>query len=457
MAHTVLLDYVSEKHSENISKLLAAYPSLQRLLVESVKELYIRVSRFTLSCCVTFPQTSASVILSQSGNEVALLQPNSWFFYMQDLLQALWTLRSSWQICSGSDIREVTAMPFLAFDFLEYLIYFAVAWMQRNVKGLILLVQTFLISYNKHVPYEVSKSNLDALRTDISQVLLNHSPTCEDEEMKFAMPMNERWKIIGACLWRQISLYMRHQFDTMSMDTNDPSSASHTPTQSELADDSYAHLMKLVSNMTTSLLGSFLEHFSSYHARCLGSLLLLKLESEHDLSALDWLEKCIQLQSEAFKCLESDTPASGDEDKLWDISKLWDILVDLKVILEGFTQENINVLQVNSKALKSWSGVYKDIQMLFEKEASNTQENDLASTPASSGNVLPGGGFFRNGPSFFSSRRLNMSPKEEFTMFEKPKEIYKKSGELFEVFLRPSFLSHFYVHITLVGGLAAMF
>lgn len=439
MAHTVLFDNVSEKHSENLIKLLPVYPILQRLFTESVKELYVMVSRFTLSYCVNCSQTRASVIRSQSSYKSASLQPNSWCFYMQNVLQALWTFKSSWQIFSGSDIKEVTLLPFLGLDLLEYLIYFAVAWMQKNMKGLILLVQTFLTSYNKHVPYEVSKSNLDALRIQISQVLLNHSPTCEDEDLKFTIPLNEIWKIIGACLWRQISLYMRHQLDTMSMKTDNPSSVSDDPTRSELANDSAENQMELISNMTKLLLGSILEHFSSYHSRLLGSLLLHKLDSEQDLSAIDWLQKCIQSQSEAFKSLESDTPPLGGEGKQWDISKLWDILVDLKIILEGFCQENINLLQVNSKALKRWSSIYKDIQMLFEKEASSTQENDLVITPTSSETVLSGGGFFRNGPSFFSSRRRNMTLKEEFLLFEKPKEIYKKNGELFEVFLRASF------------------
>ncbi|CAM8914232.1 unnamed protein product [Rhodiola kirilowii] len=104
----------------------------------------------------------------------------------------------------------------------------------------------------------------------------------------------------------------------------------------------------------------------------------------------------------------------------------------MKIISEGFAQENINLLRENSlKPLKRWNRIYKDIQMLFEKEASNTQEHDHASTPASSETVSPGG-FFRNGPSFFSSRRRSMIPKEELVLFDKPKEIYKRNGELFE-------------------------
>ncbi|CAM8917671.1 unnamed protein product [Rhodiola kirilowii] len=447
MAYTILLENASQGHSKNMSELLLALPSLPKLLFKSAKEISFSVSRFTLSCCVTCSQPRASFSGSASSSETASCQSDAGCFNMHDLLHSLWNFRSSFQICSSSSIHGVTRKPFLALDFLEYLIYFAAAWLQKNVKGLILLVQTFAISYNEHVPYEVCKSNLKSLRTDILQVLMDHSPKfdseCEllgseetqngdGEELKFAITMNEKWQIIGVCLWRQISTHMRHQLDDMSTNDKDPSSASHISVLSESADDSVGRLIKLVSNITTPLLGSILEHLSSYHAKLLGSLLLRKLDNQQGLPTLDWLGECIQSQSEAFKRLDSGSPTVSNEDKLWDFTKLWDILVDMKIISEGFAQENINLLRENSlKPLKRWNRIYKDIQMLFEKEASNTQEHDHASTPASSETVSPGG-FFRNGSSFFSSRRRSTIPKEELVLFDKPKEIYKRNGELFE-------------------------
>ncbi|CAM8911029.1 unnamed protein product [Rhodiola kirilowii] len=447
MAYTILLENASQGHSKNMSELLLALPSLPKLLFKSAKEISFSVSRFTLSCCVTCSQPRASFSGSASSSETASCQSDAGCFNMHDLLHSLWNFRSSFQICSSSSIHGVTRKPFLALDFLEYLIYFAAAWLQKNVKGLILLVQTFAISYNEHVPYEVCKSNLKSLRTDILQVLMDHSPKCDSEcellrseetqngdgeELKFAITMNEKWQIIGVCLWRQISTHMRHQLDDMSTNDKDPSSASHISVLSESADDSVGRLIKLVSNITTPLLGSILEHLSSYHAKLLGSLLLRKLDNQQGLPTLDWLGECIQSQSEAFKRLDSGSPTVSNEDKLWDFTKLWDILVDMKIISEGFAQENINLLRENSlKPLKRWNRIYKDIQMLFEKEASNTQEHDHASTPASSETVSPGG-FFRNGSSFFSSRRRSTIPKEELVLFDKPKEIYKRNGELFE-------------------------
>uniref|UniRef100_A0A7N1A252 Uncharacterized protein n=1 Tax=Kalanchoe fedtschenkoi TaxID=63787 RepID=A0A7N1A252_KALFE len=227
-------------------------------------------------------------------------------------------------------------------------------------------------------------------------------------------------------------MYMRHKLDAMSENDEDPSSAFHTPVQSESADDSVRRLIKLVSNIMTQLLGSIIEHFSSYHAKLLGSLLLHKLDNHQDLPTLDLIGKCIQSQSEAVKPVDSGTPTMGNEDELWDFCKLWNIVVDVKIISEGFVQENINLLQENThKPLKRWNGIHKDIQMQFEKEASHTLEQDLTSNPASN-ETGSAGGFFRNGPSFFSSRRQSTPPGKEYVLFESPKEIYKRNGELFE-------------------------
>ncbi|KAK9279962.1 hypothetical protein L1049_013646 [Liquidambar formosana] len=465
IGYDILLGYTSREHSQDKSHTddsFLLHPILPKLLLKATKEISCLFSRFIVACSITCFQPESCVSENDVSREIRYGWSDTLGYYMPGLVLSFQCLRHTLMIFFGSSTNGFIDKSFIALDLFEYCVYFASAWLQRNLKVLILMVQPILMKYtNRHSPYEIDIANLKKLLLQIAELEVHNSlidnfgvglrvpKWMQDGQGGYIMssiPEDERWQIIGTCLWRHMSSFMKHHLNSVykleDICSSGPflgisSSGASSSACSESERNSTTNQITLISVILAKLLKTTLVHISSYHAKQLASFLWQKVEEGLQVLTLVWLEKFSQSQpgallkhlNQGFLTLDM----MNNENELWVLNTLWDICADAKIISEGFEQEKINwSLYINQKPRKGWSDIYKGILEEHATEETFNQEGRLSSTSASSGAGSPVRGLFRNSHTFFGSRQKDTASTKEFMPFQNPKEIYRRNGELFE-------------------------
>ncbi|XP_042479936.1 uncharacterized protein LOC122060893 isoform X2 [Macadamia integrifolia] len=374
------------------------------------------------------------------------------------------SLNATLQICcSGFLSDDFTIKIFTVIDLFEYYSCFSSAWSLRNLKVLILMVQSILImDTNEYTP---SKVDITSLKKVIYQSaeLTTHSLLSDDvrglphatemqgqhehgENLWSSIPEEERWPFLGACLWQFLSKFatalLQPVFDVLedgqlyNISRSTLSSLVFSP-RTSLSDGNVAvKQINMVTVVLAELLKSSLSCISSSHAKHLASFLRQKVEDGLPIPTLIWLEKS-RSQPRPLGChldwKTYDLYKINDTNQGISFEILWEISTDPKEIWKGFAQENVSWLQFFSqKSSRSWSNIHKET--IGDCENADISSYDQGGRHSNSSNGAGSPAQYRSlgGHSSLGPGSQASTITREAMCFEHPKEMYKKNGELIE-------------------------
>ncbi|GLU00836.1 hypothetical protein SLE2022_181750 [Rubroshorea leprosula] len=457
LGYDILYGYLSQGQSQHENHTVDSsllYLLFNKPLLKAAEDISFLFSHFIAACGMSCPTSNSSYFENDLSGEVC----SKWFkalgYYFQGVKHSLWSLRTAIKIFFGIYKKDSILKILTILDLYEYYAHYASAWLQRNSKGLMLMVKPLLITCtNGHTPYEVDMLNMKKLFHQVSDVVFQNRlvedvvfDAKQGGDLPLSIPEDERWAIIGACLWQHMSLFMKHTLSSvsMSLDENYPSDLFHgklstwVPFSANSESDSniIAEKLRFLSWIMAVVLKTALQHISSYHIIQLALVLQQKLENGFDPSTLVWLEESKPSPSAMYRHLSQGT-VNGDITNNTDgasISKsLWDTCADPNIISECFVQEKINwSCCFHLRPVKGWSDLYKSIMSEHETDEWNKNEGRLSNSSASSEVGSPSRTVFRNGHTLVSSWQKDSKIEKEISLFHHPKEVYKRNGELLE-------------------------
>nr|XP_015888746.2 uncharacterized protein LOC107423659 isoform X2 [Ziziphus jujuba var. spinosa] len=462
IGYDILRGFICQDHSQDKSQIgdnMLLYPPLHNPLLKVTEETSLLCSRFIAACSIACSQLKHYTEVYESCETRSCSDACSNYF--QGLILSLRSLSASLRIICESLSKDLTLKPLMIIDLVEYYVYFAYLWLHRNSRGLLLLMQPIFVTYtNGHTPYEFDIENLKQVLPEIAKLVsqnllfddVGQSPQVfkgllenHSKDVTHSIPADERWHVIGACLWQHMSRFMNHKSNMMSYKLEDSFSTglSHgklSPWASSSrhleSDNSLEKQIGLVTLDLVKLLKTTLAHISSYYVKQLASYLWQKMDNGWHVITLDWLEEFSESQTKALyqhlnqEIISLDMMNGKDE-----YDTLWDICADPKMISESFAQEKISWLHCfDYKPSKGWNDICKVIREVDRAEETHNHEG----TPSTSSATSQGGSpstsrrLFRNGQTFLSSWQKDTTVTKEITSFKSPQEIFKRNGELLE-------------------------
>lgn len=446
----ILVDYTSRNHLKDESHSVdhAVHNPLLKYLLKVVEDIPLLLSRFIVSCSINCIQLESEDTENGLTGKVRPSYSDTHMLYFQGMMQALWCLRTALRIISGFLPEDVITKVHGILDLYEFYVHFASSWLHRNSKGLLLMVQPLLISCtNGHTPYELDMENLKKIIYSIEESLASNSAvehecsTCnQDIGIKHSFLEDEKWCVIGACLWQHMSNLMRHHLHLLSIDIEDgclvevshmKASFWESGSMNFGSDNSITEQVASFLLTSAKLLKTTLTHVSSFHVKIFVSFLHLLLENRFKPLSLGWLQESSHSQ---VKILNQDASADimNNKDELSTFDMLLDSCADPNIILELFAHERINwSLFFNRRVHCGWSDFYRSVNGEHNENEVLDHEIRLSNDSSHDEVGLPSKGLLKNGRAVLGIWQKEITNEE--LHFQNTKEIYKRDGELLEV------------------------
>ncbi|KAI3933666.1 hypothetical protein MKW92_047590, partial [Papaver armeniacum] len=428
------------------------HPPLPQMFLKATEDISQLYAMYIMRCSIASSPLNPSSSELDTFSACISSELHAWDTDMQRLLHPLRNLRKIMKLYSSIFDPE-NLKSFTPIDLLEYYVLFASAWLQRNLKYLILIVHPVLVAYSDgHTPSEIDVASLRKnLHRRIEMMSRDSEKGVEDHEGQmlehekagqtmFPVPEDERWKIIGACLWRLLTKFTNDQLSSIFNgveDANAPigvslSTSSHASAESDGSNT--LEQIKIVPLFLARLLKRTVARVSSSHIKQLASLLRQKVQKGMPVPTVLWLEQPNQsTPGPLINHLDQgiDMQLLNKEDGASLLEILWQLSANPKEIREGLEQEKIWWLQsISQKSCKGWSDVGSGREIENGETSNYDQEVDSTTANGTHGSV--DGRNSQENLTLHDSRRKDSAPIKEVTKFLKPMEIYKKNGQLLE-------------------------
>ncbi|KAL3008820.1 hypothetical protein AAZX31_07G052800 [Glycine max] len=437
---------LSQKKS-NIFDDFNLYYSRIKPLFKTAEEVSFFYSRFFCACSMENSQQNSSI-----DSKPKFLDAFQCCF--EGVLISLWFLRANFRIQLSSICKDLVKTHLDILDLYEYYLHFSLAWLQKNSEALLYMLEPFLVAQsNDRNPYNIDIVNLKKLIPKIGQLLaqtsfmsniqnLQLSERAEDKlvaDIKHSIPDDERWKIIGTCLWQHMSRFMIFNLNLVLAKLEDgklsgPFHRKYTYGESYLINMdsesiSLPEKIRLVLFSLCDLLMTTVTHISSYHVKQQAEFLWQKVGNDLNVMTLQWLKQ----KSEFSQNQNLDILELGNMKDNYSVNQLlWDRCADPKLISDCFAQEKLNwpndLDQMNTKGWNDLSiimtGLHKTDDTCGDGcKLSTRSSNHEVGTPVK-GTSLSGN----------ASARSNQKDitYTNFAVFQSPREMYKRNGELLE-------------------------
>ncbi|XP_054779519.1 uncharacterized protein LOC129287401 isoform X2 [Prosopis cineraria] len=443
----------SHKNNDTVDA-SALYCSWLRPLYKSTIEISYFFSRFFPACSMGNSQQILTFFENSAHIESKLKFSSAWeSHFVEGVLVSLWHLKAILRIRFGSFSKSIMEKTVDVLNLFEYYLRFSLAWLQKNLEAIFLMVQPFLIAHaDDRNPYEVDIVNLKKLIPKIMELEAQHSLVdnalrCGQDvhvaNVKQLIPDDEKSMILGACLWKQMSRFMIYNLntilDTLEDEDGNPSGSFHrkydckASTLLALDSDGINSLeqMRLVSLSLCELLKTTVTYTSSYHIKKLAAFLWQKLENDLSIMTFEWLKRpslseSNQDQSQGIINLEFNTK---DNYSIYQI--LWDHCADPKLISDCFAQEKLDWSNyLDHFPTKGWNDMYIKLTELHKTDDAHDYGCKVGIS-SSHEVVSPVKRAFQGAHASVNSHQKDTSSKN-ITLFQSPREIHKRNGELFE-------------------------
>lgn len=408
-----------------------------KVLLKAAQEISFSASRYTIACS-----------LSLHRGEIRSKCLDTWWYYLQGLLLSLQGVRAALRTTHGSLKDDLVSKLLTILDLVEYNLYFTSAWLLRDSKCLLKMLQPLLP--NAQSPHDVDTEHLKQLLSQTGELIAhnlltdvdyNHKyfegmPNEESDDIVHSIPGDERWHIIGACLWHHMSKFMKHKLTTLTskseegifggitlenLDSWAPSLSTFKSDQKDILKD----VIELMSASLTSLLTIVLAQVSSYQLKQLVSFLQYKLDQRLCVATVAWFEQFSQ--SSRHDKHHTDEMNKMDMCNKGEFETLWSITSNPNVISECFAHEKVHLLHCFDRKLSArWIDIYNATTRPEDSSREGALISSLASDTTGSPRKL-----LRNGRTLVRSEK-ELATLDDAMPFQKPKDIYRRNGELLE-------------------------
>lgn len=422
-------------------------------LFKTAEEISFLYSRFFSACGMEYSQQSSTLEQGASTDITSKFLDAS-KCHFEGLLVSLWYLRAVLRSQLRYISKDLVEKHLEILDLFEYYLHFSLAWLRRNAEALLFMVQSFLIAPDGCNPYEVDMVNLKKLIPEAAQLLaqnsfitniknLQVSKCAEDKigaDIKCPVPDDERWKILGTCLWQHMSRFMISNLNLVLAKLEDEKlsgsfyryrESASSPKNMDSDSISLPEQILLVTFSLCDLLTTTVTHISSYHVKQHAEFLWQKLEKDSNVMTLEWLKQTSQSESNQNGNLDVSELVNRKDNSLVH-QFLWDHCADPKLIRDCFAQEKLNWSKdLDHKPTKGWNDLYTIMTGL---QNTHDSQHDECKVSKISANHEAGSPVKGMSPSGHASPRSN---QKDITCaniedFKNPREIYKRNGELLE-------------------------
>ncbi|CAJ1950442.1 unnamed protein product, partial [Sphenostylis stenocarpa] len=415
-------------------------------LFKTVEEVSYFYSR--LFCACSMENSQRYLIIDSKPN---LLDTSRCRF--DGVLISLWFLRATLRIQLSSISKDIIKTPLDILNFYEYYLHFSLAWLQKNSEALLYMVEPFLIAQsNGHNPYDIDMVNMKKLIAKVGQLLAQttslpstqnlqlseHAEDKLDADIKHSIPEDERWKILGTCLWQHMSRFIISNLNSILAKLEDgnlsgPFRRKYAYGESCIINMDSESLslpekIQIVSYSLCDLLMTTVTHTSSYHVKQHAEFLWQKVENDLNVMTLEWLKQKSQFsQNQNLNILELGNRKDYSVHQL-----LWDHITDPKLIFDCFAQEKLNwPSDLDHMHTKGWNDLSMIMTGLLKTDDTCGDECKLSTRSSNPEVETPVKGTSLNGHAFARSNQNDIT-STNFTFFQSPREMYKRNGELLE-------------------------
>ncbi|XP_029129055.1 uncharacterized protein LOC109807783 isoform X2 [Cajanus cajan] len=424
------------------------YYSQIKPLFKTAEDVSFLYSRFFCACSMEYFQRSSSISFIEREPKFSdALQSR-----FEGVLISLSYLRAVFRIQLSSIGKDLVKTHLDILDFYEYYLHFSLAWLQRNAEALLYMVEPFLVPQsNGRNPYDIDMVNLMKLIPKIGKLAqtsfmpnihnLQLSKCAEDKlvaDIKHSIPDDERWKILGTCLWQHMSRFMISNLNPILAKLGDgnlsgPFHRKYTYGESYLINMdsesiSLQEKIRLVSFSLCDLLMTTVTHISSYHVKQHAEFLWQKVENDLNVITLEWLKQ----KSEFSQNQNLDILELGNRKDNYSVHQLlWDHCADPKLISDCFAQEKLNwPNDLDHMHTKGWNDLSRIMTGLYKTDDTCVGESKLSTRSSNHEVGTPVIGM----SSGHASARSNQKDitQTNFAVFQSPREMYKRNGELLE-------------------------
>lgn len=434
-------EYPDDKNQKIYTSLV--HSLFHKSLLKTAQEILVSASRYTIVCSLSFHR-----------GEMRSKSLDTWWYYLQGLLLSLQGVRATLRITHGSLKDDLASKLLTILDLVEYNLYFTSAWLLRDSKCLLKILQPLLA--NAQSPHDIDMEHLKQLLPQIGELIAqslltdvdyNHQilegmPNEECDDIVHSIPGDERWHIIGACLWYHMSKFMKHKLTTLNNKFKEGSFGNiiignidtWAPNISTIKSDRKGILKNAVEliSMSVTSLTSVLAQASSYQLKQLVSFLQYKLDQGLHVATVVWFEQFNQSLSRHHKH-HTDEMYNMDMFNKGEFETVWNITSNPNLISKCFAHEKVDLLHCfDRKLAERWSDIYNGTTREGDP---CTREGALISSFSSDTTGSPGK-LFRNGKTLVRSDK-ELAILDDAMPFQKPKEICRRNGELLEVIFNP--------------------
>ncbi|XP_011650671.1 uncharacterized protein LOC101204824 isoform X2 [Cucumis sativus] len=411
---------------------------LHKALLKTAREISFSASRYTIACSLSF-----------HGGEIRSKCLDTWWYYLQGLLLSLQGVRAALRTTHDSLNDDRVSKLLTILDLVEYNLYFTSAWLLRDSRCLLKMVQLLLA--NEQSPHDVEIERLKQLLSQFGELIAQNLSSDVDhnheilegmaneeyDDIVHSIPGDERWHIIGACLWHHMSKFIKHKLTTLTNKSKEGSFSGITlgnlnswvPCLSTVKSDQndiLKNMIELISKNFTSLLTIVLAQASSYQLKQLVSFLQYKLDQRLCVATVVWFEQFSK--SSEHKKHHADEMYNIDMCNKGEFETLWNITSNPNLVSECFAHEKVHLLHCFDRKLsKRWTDIYNGTT---RPEETCSREGALINSSASDTIGSPGK-LLRSGRTLVSSEK-ELATLDDVMPFQKPKEIYRRNGELLE-------------------------
>lgn len=423
-----------------------------RPLFKTIIEISYFFSRFFSACSIGYSQQSLTFSENDAYIETRSKFSNAWQSHFESILISFSYLRAILRIRFDSFSKNLMTKTLDIVNLFEYYLHFSAAWLQKKSEALFLMVQPFLVAHaDGHNPHEVDIVDLKKLIPKISDLLVQDSLVdntlkCGQDtqvaDIKQLIPDDEKWMILGACLWQHMSRFMIYNLNMVldTLEDGNQSGSFHrkydsrasTPLTLDSDSINLPEQIRLVSLSLCELLKTTVTLTSSFHIKQLAAFLWQKLENDLNVMTLEWLKRPSLSefnQSHEIVNLE----VVNRKDKFSVLQILWDHCADPKLISDCFVQEKLNWSNyLGHLPTKGWNDMYITMTGLHKTDDTHDYGWKVSSSSSSHDVGSPVKRTFQSGHASLSSHHKDTTTRT-IALFQNPREIHKRNGELLEV------------------------
>ncbi|XP_042377288.1 uncharacterized protein LOC121970563 isoform X1 [Zingiber officinale] len=426
---------------KNWSADLIFVPAFVRLLIKSTVEILCFLARFVVSFNFT-----ESMLKPLHDNHY---QIHTILFCLKNMLCFIRTFGSSSNYYQGEKASEdfSTFFPF-ALDLLEFYVDFAFACIEGNFKGLFMMINHILIALaNDESSIEVLSDELRKFLCQNSQLVTHCASVVEVESISnsnfkqkhletgdFPIADDEKWKLLWISLWLHMLNFAKHGLGKISI-----KEGSHNGS-------SINNIITVFISAITKSLVSTVAYISSSLVKLVASFLRQKALKGLPIPSILWLDEIARSHPTSLHYhlnQRLDSLQLSDNKTQVSLKMLWDISICPVDICEHFAKEKVTCFPYyHGNQFDTWKDVQRNIFSDNENDHINDKQEKLDSGSSYKETISEHGGNTMDNNGFVETGRKHSGPRTDISYFHNPREITRRSGELFEAICFNSINEH---------------